>query len=270
MKIREVCLNELKETTYQKGMFKNYLVANPGDTKEIDGVKHMAVVSKSQGWKTYQPVASNGKVVFISDWLNGRDWIKAQVRDNDMGMAQKLGGDYTKLKGQWVHIEDYRDEEWAEKDRRSKADDEKFQKAVAALADKGVDYNAELERLRGNPDAAPEGVTDEYELLNYMLQQNGMPFYDDDETVVRSGNILWNPDDDGYNYKDTSIFIKDGGGANDPEDTQDTDPDETDDVDSVAQQGQSAVDRLAQQGQDAVDRLAGESADILKLAGLTK
>ena len=260
MKIFEVTLAErgrFDGDISQPGMYQGYIKVDKNDTRDVNGEPHAAVTSVDKGWKSYQPVAEDGAVVWISKWVKGRDWVFSQLHDNGLEFSQALGGRYTRHNGRWMTktaFDKYQDEARA---GDSADEDKAMQAGIEKVKAAGVDWEAELRKARqGNvPDSR---IEDEGQLLNYFLQKQGEPFWDEDVNF-RGGDILWNPDDDGYTYVDTSIFIsaKDREAESDARDSGESNGQEPqDEVERLAQRGRDEVSRLQQQGRDAVDRIS--------------
>ena len=294
MKIFEVTLAErgrFEGDISQPGMYQGYIKVDKNDTRDVNGEPHAAVISVDKGWKSYQPVAEDGAVIWISKWVKGRNWVFSQLHDNGLEFSQALGGRYTRHNGRWMTktaFDKYQDEARA---GDSADEDTAMQAGIEKVEAAGVDWEAELRKARqGNvPDSR---IEDEGQLLNYFLQKQGEPFWDEDVNF-RGGDILWNPDDDGYTYVDTSIFIsakdreaesdaRDSGESNgqEPEGDPTTDPQGREDSPSpeftspeaLARQGQRDVERISGAGTRAVDSnvrsVADDIEDLKKMSGI--
>jgi len=218
--------------------------------KNINGQPHIGI-EYANGDMWIVPQASDGKPVFTHKSIQSNDLLKRQLRAKGVGFPLKYDGDYDKREGKWMNQEDVWDYENNAKANSPYAKAQ--EKNIADLKAAGIDIEKELEKAR-NGQLPDKRIKDEDDLIGYWMQKKGIK--DNTPDQYQLSGFGHDMDDDGYDFKDTSKFIKGGAKKASPKFGKDT-PNLSgfDAVDALAKQGRANVDALAKSGMDAVSRL---------------
>ena len=218
--------------------------------KTKNGIPHVGV-EYYNGDMWYLPVAKDGTPVFLNDEIRWNEILKQQLSDAGVGFPLKYDGEYGKRAGQWMSQDDMWDYENEAQSNSPLAKAERENKAALRAA--GVDWEKALADAQAGKVPDPR-IQDADDLMGYLLQQNGIEDATPDRYQI--SGFGWDENDDGYEYKDTSWFVKKG--ADDRDDAQAGSGDSGNPALDMLQRRQSNTDnRRSADGADDPNTIAG-------------